>query len=452
MKGNVKQNVGLTISNWLQASGCRLHAACGLQLAASVLVCFFVAALVFCLPQGLYAQNSPPKEIEGLVRVQDVDPHIVVDMRYATENNFTKIKIYPVAMCALRKETAAKLAAANHELQKDGYRLKVWDAYRPPSVQKIFWELAPDDRYVANPYKGGSRHNRGGAVDVTLVDEKGNEVSMPTGFDDFTKRASPQNPFMTAEQKVNVNNLRRVMMKHGFEPYEHEWWHFDDSDWKDYPLVEVGLERFLDDTKESVPVIPVVLKKLKPEVTQAILVEEIPGYTSQAKLTVWKGQNDKWRQVFAPMSASIGRAGFAPSGQKREGDGRTPVGVYWLGHAFGYAPAAATKLSYRQATENDFWVDDPESAMYNKWVTRKPRLGTFERMKRDDDLYKYGVVIEYNTESTVPGEGSAIFMHVWRGPDAPTSGCVALSEKNLLKLLKWLDRMQKPVIILGDFN
>lgn len=453
MKRYRSNNIRLSNSNWLQAAGHMLHEACSLRLAARIFAFpFFVSVFAFNISSGPCAQTSAPKEFEGLVRVQDIDPSIVLDLRYATENNFTKKKVYPVAVCVLRKETAQKLAAANQEFIKDGYRIKVWDAYRPPSVQKIFWGLVPDDRYVANPYKGGSRHNRGGAVDVTLIDDKGNELDMPTGFDDFSKRANPQNPFMTAEQKMNVNYLKRVMVKHGFDPYEPEWWHFDDSDWKDYPLVDVGLERFLDETKESVPVVPAVLKKLKDEVTQAILVEEIPGAPTQVKVTAWRLQGNIWKSQFLPMTAVIGRRGFALAAGKREGDGRTPVGVYWLGYAFGYAPEVPTHLAYRQARENDYWVDDPESAMYNKWITHKPRARSYERMKRDDDLYKYGVVIEYNTESTVPGEGSAIFLHVWRGPDSPTSGCVALSEKNMLKLLKWLDRTQRPVIILGDYN
>src|SRR3990167_4865629 len=155
--------------------------------AAAVLFIFSFCILNF--RAQLFAGDI--KEIDGLVRVQDIDPNIVLDLRYATENNFTGKKVYPVAVCVLRKEAAQKLAAANAELMKDGYRIKVWDAYRPPYVQRIFWNLVPDERYVANPDKGGSRHNRGGAVDLTLIDENGNELEMPTGYDDFSAKASP---------------------------------------------------------------------------------------------------------------------------------------------------------------------------------------------------------------------------------------------------------------------
>ena len=168
---------------------------------------FSCVLVTFCLVPAfsteLSAQsyfNSSVLEIQGLVRVYDIDPTIVIDLRYATENNFTGKQVYPVSVCLLRKETARKLAAANAEFNKDGYRIKIWDAYRPPSVQKIFWELVPDERYVANPAQGGSRHNRGGAVDITLVDKGGREIEMPSDFDDFSEKASVKNPFMSAQK------------------------------------------------------------------------------------------------------------------------------------------------------------------------------------------------------------------------------------------------------------
>ena len=419
---------------------------------------FLTNVLVMCalviLGSPAFAQNtqnteSCNKEIDGLVCIQNVDSTILIDLRYASENNFTKQQVYPVSIAVLRKETAQKLADANREFYKLGFKIKVWDAYRPPSVQKIFWALIHDDRYVANPNKGGSKHNRGGAVDITLVDLHGKELVMPSEFDDFSEKADPNGPFMTAEAKVNVGHLQRVMIKNGFTPYEHEWWHFDDNDWKDYPLVDVPLERFLNNVKESTPLAPPVLKDLKYEVTQAVLVDSIPGNPTQAKLTTWQLDGDRWKPVFLPMTAVIGRVGFAPAGEKREGDGRTPSGVYWLGPAFGYAPHGETKLNYRQATDHDFWVDDPQSGQYNRWVSNVPKAKSFERMKRDDDLYKYGVIIDYNSDPVVPGHGSAIFLHVWRSFDSPTSGCVAVSEPNMVRLLKWLDRLQRPTIILN---
>ncbi len=184
------------------------------------------------------------KDSDAFVRVQDVDPTIIVELRYATDNNFTGKRVYPHAVCLLRRETAAKLAKANAWFTKRGYRIKVWDAFRPMAVQKIFWDLVPNSHYVANPHDGGSRHNRGGAVDITLVDEEGNEIKMPSAFDDFSDAASPTNPKMNRLAWKHINLLQTGMMKAGFQPNPYEWWHFDDKDWRDYPLADIDMKKF----------------------------------------------------------------------------------------------------------------------------------------------------------------------------------------------------------------
>lgn len=119
-----------------------------------------------------------------------------------------------------------------------------------------------------------------------------------------------------------------------------------------------------------------------------------------------------------------------------------------MGPAFGYTPSVDTGLQYRQAGELDFWVDDAHSLQYNQWVNGIPAARSFEHMKRRDDLYQYGIVIGYNMRPVIPGAGSAIFMHVWRRYNAPTSGCVALNQRNLRKILRWLEQRYQPVIIL----
>jgi L,D-peptidoglycan transpeptidase YkuD (ErfK/YbiS/YcfS/YnhG family) len=112
--------------------------------------------------------------------------------------------------------------------------------------------------------------------------------------------------------------------------------------------------------------------------------------------------------------------------------------------------ACETKLTYRQATARDFWIDDPKSPDYNRWVTAdQPPAVSHELMRRGDEVYRHGAVIEYNTAPVVSGKGSAIFLHVWRGPGRPTDGCVAVAEPDLLRLLKWLDKAQKPVVVLN---
>jgi len=144
----------------------------------------------------------------------------------------------------------------------------------------------------------------------------------------------------------------------------------------------------------------------------------------------------------------IGRNGMAATGDKKEGDGKTPSGIYALGPAFGYAPTIVTGIVYHQATDLDFWVDDMNSLQYNQWVRGSPAAKSFERMKRQDDLYQYGIVIDYNTHPIIPGAGSAIFMHVWRNYHSSTAGCVALNQRYLRKILHWLDKQYQPVIIL----
>jgi len=155
-----------------------------------------------------------------------------------------------------------------------------------------------------------------------------------------------------------------------------------------------------------------------------------------------------WRLAFPTFTGSIGEAGFAAMDKKREGDGKSPSGIFPLGIAFGYDPSVVTKMPYRQATDDDFWVDDVNSEDYNKWVKGKPNAASWEKMKRDDDQYKYGVVIEYNMNPIIKGKGSAIFLHVWKGGGA-TLGCVSMPEEMVLKILGWLDPAKKPLIIMG---
>jgi L,D-peptidoglycan transpeptidase YkuD (ErfK/YbiS/YcfS/YnhG family) len=161
-------------------------------------------------------------------------------------------------------------------------------------------------------------------------------------------------------------------------------------------------------------------------------------------------KNDRWQGPFLPMEGMIGRKGFASPGEKREGDGRTPSGIFPLGTVFGYEPSFPTMMPYRQVTTDDLWVDDIHAADYNRLVQRgSTRASSFEVMKRDDDLYKYGIVVEYNTDPVIKGYGSAIFFHLWRGRETPTEGCIALSEEDLMRILRWLNPEAKPLAVMG---
>ena len=141
----------------------------------------------------------------------------------------------------LRKFVALKLDSVQRELEKVGLGLKVWDCYRPLSVQKILWSIVPDERYVANPAKG-SRHNRGCAVDLTLVDSLGNELPMPTKYDDFTEKAHRDYYNLPDTVIKNRKILEDVMKKYGFIPLPTEWWHFDAQGWENFSILDIPLK------------------------------------------------------------------------------------------------------------------------------------------------------------------------------------------------------------------
>lgn len=189
-------------------------------------------------------RGSPPGDF---VDITQVEPSIVVDIRYATNNNFTGVAVYPVGRCLLRKDVAERLARVQRALAERSLGLKVWDCYRPISVQQRFWELVPDARYVAQPEivggkpVKGSKHNRGAAVDVTLVDASSAELLMPTDYDDFSERAHRGNLNGSVEAVRNMRMLEVAMVREGFEPLPTEWWHFDAPGWEGYELSDVPL-------------------------------------------------------------------------------------------------------------------------------------------------------------------------------------------------------------------
>ncbi|HZV33359.1 MAG TPA: M15 family metallopeptidase, partial [Verrucomicrobiae bacterium] len=182
-----------------------------------------IAAFAFFFLFAGCATNK--KSNDDLVDVQRIIPGIALDIRYATTNNFTGQKLYPVARCCLRREAAESLKDVEGELRGMGLALKIFDGYRPLSVQKKMWALVPDENYVANPAKG-SRHNRGAAVDLTLIKLDGTELPMPTPFDDFTEKAHLDYTNLPPDVLANRALLQRVMEKHDFHGLRTEWWHF----------------------------------------------------------------------------------------------------------------------------------------------------------------------------------------------------------------------------------
>ena len=196
--------------------------------------------------------TSKPAPTPAPVRAGWVDvsvriPDAVIDMRYATADNFTGAVLYPVARCLVRAEVGERLAAAADALRAQGHRILRWDCYRPASIQRELWRRVPDVRYVAQPKFddagkpiGGSKHSRGAAVDVSLADRTGTPRAMPTAHDDFSPAASGASA--TGAAAKHHAALRAAMVAAGFEPMPTEWWHYDASNWSTYALSDEPLE------------------------------------------------------------------------------------------------------------------------------------------------------------------------------------------------------------------
>lgn len=184
-------------------------------------------------------KSAPEKE---LVDLQKFVPGIVLDIRYATTNNFTGEKIYNLARAYARRPVAEAVKAAQAEFARQGVGIKVHDAYRPYKATVKFYELYHDTTYVASPYRG-SRHNRGCAIDMTIINLKtGQELKMPTEYDSFRKEAWPTTPVSDPVARKNRALIISVMENHGFKVNASEWWHFDFIGWKKYEVLDIDFE------------------------------------------------------------------------------------------------------------------------------------------------------------------------------------------------------------------
>lgn len=177
------------------------------------------------------------KDLE-MVDVQTLIPDIEVELRYAGDNNICGEPIYKSQTAYLRRGTANKLKLAQEEFKRCGYRLKIWDAYRPPSAQFLLWQKHPDPRFLINPHTGYSFHSMGIALDVTLIDEHNNELAMPSGFDDFSAKADRDFQDIDINQANNAELLEMVMKENGFDSIFYEWWHFVDHDRAYYDVID----------------------------------------------------------------------------------------------------------------------------------------------------------------------------------------------------------------------
>ena len=176
-----------------------------------------------------------------------LDNTIRLDMRYARADNFVGRPVYDKARAFLQKDAAGALVRVHQGLRENGFGLVIYDGYRPWSVTKIFWEVVEEHQkpFVADP-EIGSRHNRGCAVDLSLFDiETGDQTAMPSEFDEFNEKSSPEYQGGSAQETTNRDLLRSEMEKEGFSVNPKEWWHFDYKDWErfeisDIPFSEIG--------------------------------------------------------------------------------------------------------------------------------------------------------------------------------------------------------------------
>lgn len=215
---------------------------------------------------GVDLEAMPARENGDFVKVTDYIPDLVVELKYATTDNFTGKRVYEFSDLYLRYSTVLKLMDIQKELRQQGLMLKVWDGFRPTKAQHTLWNAKPDPVYVSNPASGYSNHSRGNTIDVTLVNRAGEELEMPSGYDVFSELGDRDYSDCSQNAADNAKLLEGMMEKYGFIGYEGEWWHYADE--TEYPVEEI-----FD---------PSVVALWKAECNQYINLRVAPDFTSEA--------------------------------------------------------------------------------------------------------------------------------------------------------------------------
>ena len=197
----------------------------------------FVLFLSVFLGVTSYAQQA-----EALVKLDTLNDRFTYDIRYASTNNFLEEAFYDCAACYLRPEVTNALKEANHYFCEKGYRIVLFDCYRPVNAQKKMWAVYPNPQYVANPYTSGSVHNRGAAVDISLEKLDGTPVDMGTDHDYFGKEAHIDNTSLPQKVLENRKLLQEGMIRFGFETIRTEWWHFNYKKNYDFKIIDFDFE------------------------------------------------------------------------------------------------------------------------------------------------------------------------------------------------------------------
>ena len=203
--------------------------------------------------------------------------------------------------------------------------------------------------------------------------------------------------------------------------------------------------------KEIIELIKANKEKLN-NVDQLVVAINNNDSANKAIVIALEKVNKKWKIKLGPVQASIGRTGFALPGEKIEGDGKSPTGVFGLGQLYTYEASVKTSLPYIQTNSEDKWIDDPNHENYNTHIRGNTTAKSFEHLKLSSIDYKYCMVIEYNTHPVVKGKGSAIFFHLATPNYDPTAGCVAIQESDMDQILLWLDPNKQKAILMGNKN
>ncbi len=432
--------------------------------AAALCLCAMLAFVA--VPVNVHAEENLiySSDASDFVLLSEAVPDAILEIRYYSTYNFIGDRItgYEEPVALLTKEAAAALKEVSDELVAQGYRLKIFDAYRPQMAVSHFaaWAQDPTDTrmkeyfypelekdvlfpqgYIAEH----SGHSRGSTVDLTLFDMRTEkEVDMGGTFDYFGELSHPDYTGITDEQYANRMILRDAMLRHGFKPLDEEWWHFTLAN-EPYPNTYFTFPVNSSSVQTSTDVATTAMLGQSPDwianlpqaksANQMLVVANYEGTTAWVSLNQ-KGSDGKWNMVVS-TPGYIGKNGL---GKTREGDALTPVGTFHFNAAFGIAPDPGCAIPYVQVNDNIYWSGDMNEGMaYNQMVdiTQYPNLDT-ENSEHIIDYtrqYQYCLNISYNEEG-IPGLGSAIFLHCL-GPYKPyTGGCVAVPENQMLAIMQ----------------
>ncbi len=421
-------------------------------------------------------------DASSFVLLSEAVPDAILEIRYHSTYNFVgdRIEGYEEPIALLTKEAAYALRKVSEEMIRHGYRLKVFDAYRPQMavshfmrwaqsfedtrMKKYFYPSLEKEQLIPQGYIAEhSGHTRGSTIDLTLFDmtaEK--EVDMGGPFDFFGEISHPDCRSVTEEQYRSRMRLRGAMLAHGFKPIEEEWWHFTLAEepfpdtYFTFPVCRASVEgtnalyaasQPVADSPDWVKALPAAQDADQLFVVAASGIDQTTACVTMHE----RNASGVWKQILS-TPGFVGKNGLCPDADHFEGCGRTPMGVYRFNQAFGIAADPGCALPYVQADENTYWSGDP-ARQYNRMVSIRdvPELNKDESEHILDYAYQYRYClnISFNEEGT-PGRGSAIFLHCFGVQNPWTGGCVAIPEYFMKQVIKSVRR--SCVVVIGTME